>query len=162
MCVFSAASGLFMFPAMYLYYKPALELYRFEKADGIGSAYELVIQGFIRFASIAFIPVASAVAIIYLLVYNTNIIMLPPLPYWRKQAITLYSLQLVNSESYDVLVFLQVLVVNVALNQTWIALLIALVCGFPLDVAFRLSPVVSAIAGFTSGFFIPVGVLHWG
>ena len=74
----------------------------------------------------------------------------------------MYSLQLVNSESYDVLVFLQVLVVNVALNQTWIALLIALVCGFPPDVAIRLSPVVSAVAGFTSGFFIPVGVLNWG
>ena len=66
-----------------------------------------------------------------------------------------------NSKSYDFLVYLQVLLVNVTLNQTWIALLIALICAFPAK-AFRLSPVISAVAGFTSGFFIPVGVLHWG
>ena len=68
MCVFSAASALFMFPAMYLYYQPALVMYKFERADGVGNAYELVIQGFIRFASIALIPVIVSVAIIYLLV----------------------------------------------------------------------------------------------
>lgn len=70
-------------------------------------------------------------------------------------------MQLVHHESYDVLVYLQVLIVNIALNQTWIALLIALICAFPVK-AFRLSPVISAVAGFTSGFFIPIGVLHWG
>ena len=71
MCVFSTASALFMFPAMYLYYKPALELYRFEKADGIGCSYEIVVQGFIRFASIALFPVVVSVAVIYLLVSST-------------------------------------------------------------------------------------------
>ena len=54
MCVFSTASALFMFPAMYIYYKPALELYSFEKQDGVGRAYDIVLQGFIRFVSIAF------------------------------------------------------------------------------------------------------------
>ena len=68
MCVFSTASALFMFPAMYLYYEPALAMYKFEKADGVGCAYEIVVQGFIRFASIAVFPVIVAVAVIYLLV----------------------------------------------------------------------------------------------
>ena len=70
-------------------------------------------------------------------------------------------MQLINSESYDFLVFIQVLIVNIALNQTWIALLIALICSVP-GLAFRLSPIISAVAGFSSGFFIPVGVMHWG
>lgn len=69
--------------------------------------------------------------------------------------------QLVNAESYQFLVYLQVVLTNVALNQTWIALLIALICAFPAK-AFRLSPVIAAVAGFSSGFFIPVGALHWG
>ena len=68
MCVFSTASALFMFPAMYLYFKPALDMYGFEKADGVGRAYDIVIQGFIRFTSIAFFPVVIAVTVIYLLV----------------------------------------------------------------------------------------------
>ena len=68
MCVFSTASALFMFPAMYPYYQKALVVYGFEKADGVGRAYDLVIQGFIRFSSITFFPVIFAVTTIYLLV----------------------------------------------------------------------------------------------
>ena len=68
MCVFSTASALFMFPAMYLYYQPALTMYKFEKADGVGCSYDIVIQGFIRFASVAVLPVIAGVALIYLLV----------------------------------------------------------------------------------------------
>jgi hypothetical protein len=74
----------------------------------------------------------------------------------------MFNVQLINHDSYDVLVFFQVLVVNIALNQTWIALLIALVCSVPGPVAFRLSPIISAVAGFSSGFFIPIGAMHWG
>ena len=65
-----------------------------------------------------------------------------------------------NSKSYDLLTYLQVLVVNVALNQTWIALIIALICAIPEPL--RLAQIISAVAGFSSGFFIPIGVLHWG
>ena len=69
MCVFSTASALFMFPAMYLYYQRALDLYRFEKADGVGHiGFEIVIQGFIRFVSFALFPVVIAVTVIYFLV----------------------------------------------------------------------------------------------
>lgn len=68
MCVFSTASALFMFPAMYPYYQRALEVYSFEKADGVGKAYDLVIQGFIRFTSITFFPLIIAVTVVYLFV----------------------------------------------------------------------------------------------
>ena len=68
MCVFSTTSALFMFPAMYPYYTRALEVYKFERADGVGKAYDLVIQGFVRFAFLAFFPMIIAVTAIYLLV----------------------------------------------------------------------------------------------
>ena len=63
-------------------------------------------------------------------------------------------LQVIRVMSYSLEVYLQVLVVNMALNQTWIALLIFVLCAFP-GIAFRLSPVISSVAGFASGFFIP-------
>ena len=56
--------------------------------------------------------------------------------------------------------FLQVVLVNLALNQTWISLLIWLILAFPKK-SFRLSPVVAAAAGFTSGFYIPVMQIPW-
>ena len=65
-----------------------------------------------------------------------------------------FNLQVVQVSLYSLTVYLQVLVVNMALNQTWIALLIFVFAGFP-NIAFRLSPVISSVAGFTSGFFIP-------
>lgn len=67
-CVFSTASALFMFPVMWLYYQPALKMYSFEKADGIGQAYDIVIQGFIRFNYLSFFPVIFSTTLLYLLV----------------------------------------------------------------------------------------------
>ncbi len=69
-------------------------------------------------------------------------------------------MQLVNDDSYNFAVFVQVALVNIALNQTWTALLICLICAFP-EKAFRLSPVIASVAGFTSGFFIPIEDIPW-
>lgn len=193
--MFSTTSALFMFPAMYPYYLKALEVYHFERTDGIGKSFDIVIQGFVRFAFLALFPMIVAVAAIYLLVgdrvspllcslFNLDsppphllpnlgsILFFSPFSYKHTNItgmIILYSLtsphctyvQLIDYRSYDILVYLQVLVVNISLNQCWIALLIALICAFPVR-AFRLSPVIAAVAGFTSGFFIPVGTLNWG
>ena len=60
-----------MFPAMYPYYRRALEVYKFEKADGVGQAYDLVIQGFIHYVFIALFPTIIAVTVIFLLVSKT-------------------------------------------------------------------------------------------
>lgn len=43
-------------------------MYKFEKADGVGKAYDLVIQGFVRFSFLALFPMIFAVTAIYLLV----------------------------------------------------------------------------------------------
>ena len=64
-------------------------------------------------------------------------------------------LQLIDVLQWDLMEFLQVALVNIALNQVWTALLIWLIVTFPRK-SFRLSPVLSAVAGFTSGFFIPI------
>ena len=68
--------------------------------------------------------------------------------------------QLVKITAWDLNVFLQLIVVNMALNQTWIALLIFILSAAP-TLAFRLSPVLSSVAGFTSGFFIARDKTGW-
>ena len=67
-CVYSVASALFMFPALYTYYQKALEIYSFEHADSAGRAYDLVVQPFIRFITMAILPVVACALILYVLV----------------------------------------------------------------------------------------------
>jgi len=67
-CVYSVASALFMFPALYGYFTRALDIYTFERADGAGRASDLVIQSFVRFISMAFFPVIICAGVLYLLV----------------------------------------------------------------------------------------------
>ena len=67
-CVYSVASALFMFPALYTYFTRTLEIYAFEHADGAGRAIDLVIQPFVRFTSMAFFPVIICAGVLYLLV----------------------------------------------------------------------------------------------
>ena len=144
-CVYSVASALFMFPALYLYYQRALEVTHYERADGAGRSADIVIQGFIRGINQGVFPVIICAAVLYLLV---GIVVL------MNFISVLPSAQLVNHESYNIKTFIQVLLVNLALNQTWVALLIFVICAFP-KIAFRLSPIISSVAGFTSGFFVP-------
>lgn len=68
MCVFSVASGLFVFPAIEPYYTPAIRVYKYERADGVGRSQDLIVQGFIRYISVAFLPVVVSSGVIYLLV----------------------------------------------------------------------------------------------
>ena len=63
-------------------------------------------------------------------------------------------------EFWSAEVFFQLVVVGMALNQTWISLLIFVICTFP-SYAHRLSPIISSVAGFTSGFFIPREATPW-
>ena len=74
-CVYSVASALFMFPALYSYYQKALEIYSFEHADGAGRAYDLVIQPFMRFITMAIIPVISCALILYVLVSSLVVLL---------------------------------------------------------------------------------------
>lgn len=67
-CVYSVASALFMFPALYGYLSHALTIYSFERADGAGTAADLVIQTFVRFTSMALFPVILCAGLLYILV----------------------------------------------------------------------------------------------
>ena len=67
-CVYSVASALFMFPAVYGYLSKALTIYSFERADGAGRAADLVIQTFVRFTSVALLPVIFCAGLLYMLV----------------------------------------------------------------------------------------------
>ena len=71
-CVYSVASALFMFPALYGYLSKALTIYTFEQADGAGRASDLVIQSFVRFISMAFFPVIVCAGVLYVLVSLAN------------------------------------------------------------------------------------------
>ena len=67
-CVYSVASALFMFPALYGYFSRALDIYTFERADSAGRASDLVVQPFVRFISMAFFPVIICAGVLYMLV----------------------------------------------------------------------------------------------
>ena len=131
-CVYSVASALFMFPIMFTYFGPTLKIYAQERADGAGYALDLVFQGFVRFVSMAFIPVILCCAVLYLFV--------------------------VQVVAYDIWVFAQVAVINLALNQTWIALLMFVIFCFP-TIAHRISPIIASVAGFAGGFFVPIHLM---
>ena len=149
-----------MFPALYGYFSRALDIYTFERADGAGRASDLVIQPFVRFISMAFFPVIICAGVLYLLVRFIVTIFSQCIGMSCFSNCCASCSQLVDRNRWDFLVFVQVAVVNVALNQVWTALLIWLILTFP-QKAFRLSPVISAVAGFTSGFFIPVNEIPW-
>ena len=68
MCVFAVASGIFVFPAIEPYYRPAIQIYNYERADGVGRSQDLVFQGFIRYVTVAFIPVVGSTTLAYFLV----------------------------------------------------------------------------------------------
>ena len=77
--VYSFASGLFMFPSLHAYYLRALDIYKFEHADGAGRAGDLVIQPFVRFTSIVFFPLFICGGILYALVSIPHMISYIPL-----------------------------------------------------------------------------------
>ena len=52
----------------YFYFYFFLKVYRYEKADGAGRAQDLIVQGFIRFATMGILPVVFSAGVLYLLV----------------------------------------------------------------------------------------------
>ena len=71
-CVYSVASALFMFPAVYGSLYQALIIYMFERADSAGRSADVVIQSFVRFSSMALLPVIVCAGLLYLLVRNVT------------------------------------------------------------------------------------------
>ena len=71
-----------------------------------------------------------------------------------------YVLQMITTESYSFAAFGQVVVVSLVLNQSMTALTILIICASP-DYSVYLSTIVTTVAGFTAGFFIPIDELPW-
>ena len=64
-------------------------------------------------------------------------------------------LQVVNIHRWNFVAFLQIVMVNIALNQTWISLLMLLILTFH-KYAVHLFGLLSAAITFSSGFFVPI------
>lgn len=54
--------------------------------------------------------------------------------------------------------YVETVIFNLALNHTWIGLLMFVITAMP-TYAHRISPVLSAIAGFSGGFFVPPSLM---
>ena len=66
--LYSCADILFIYPTMYSMYTKALDIYKFERADNVGRATDLVIQPAVRYFYQGFIANILGVAILYMLV----------------------------------------------------------------------------------------------
>ena len=45
-----------------------LQVYTYEKADGVGRSVDLVLQGFIRFSALSVLPAIISASVLYLMV----------------------------------------------------------------------------------------------
>ncbi|XP_062523405.1 uncharacterized protein LOC134198090 isoform X2 [Corticium candelabrum] len=128
-CIFSFASSIFMFPAVYTHLSKSLEIYQLEREDGIGKSFEVLLQTFMRYVAIAAGPLVLSAFILYIMV--------------------------VKPEFWSFMGFFNLAVFSLAVNQTWVAISIMVVCLFPVH-GHRVAPLTSCAAGFAGGFLIPV------
>ena len=68
MCVLLPLDSLFVLNLCEMYFFYFLKVYRYEKADGAGRAQDIIVQGFIRFATMGILPVVFSAGVLYLLV----------------------------------------------------------------------------------------------
>ena len=50
---------------------PLRQVYTYERADGVGRAADLVLQGFIRFSSLSILPAILSATLVYFMVSNS-------------------------------------------------------------------------------------------
>ncbi|XP_062524035.1 uncharacterized protein LOC134198639 isoform X2 [Corticium candelabrum] len=122
------ASSIFMFPAIYFHLSKGLEMHRMERADGVGKSIEVLSQTFFRYVAISFLPLVGSSLIVCLMVLQSQ--------FWTLKA------------------FFYVIIITLALNQTWTSAAMMLICLFPVN-SHKISPLVSCAAGFAAGFLIP-------
>ena len=143
----------------------------------MGSPIELVLQTFLRFTSLALLPNLVCSTAIYFLVcphftcthdtfhpfvyslyflfkYNAGPFAVTLYSHIYTHLYLLYTTQAVPYSKYDPWVFSQITTIAISINHTWIALVIFVLTAQP-GFAHRISPVLSAIAGFAGGFFVP-------
>ena len=76
MCVLLSLDSLFVLNLCEMYFFYFLKVYRYEKADGAGRAQDIIVQGFIRFATMGILPVVFSAGVLYLLVRDMVVLQL--------------------------------------------------------------------------------------
>lgn len=126
------------------------QIFALEYADHVGELHDLVIQTFVNFTAKSCEAIIGSTTVLYLLVrivYKKVVVYVPTI-----------LLQVVPYTSYDMWAWLQLIVIHLALNQSWIALITFIITAIP-SFAHRIAPIVSAIAGFAGGFFVPTNLM---
>ena len=108
----------------------------------------MIIQTFVRFSAKSCEAIIVSTTLLYLLVRDNH----------KSMNFQVLSFKAVPYSSYDPWVWFQVVATHLALNQTWISLIIFIITAIP-SFAHRIAPIISAIAGFAGGFFVPSSLM---
>jgi hypothetical protein len=146
-CIISCSTAIFLGSIVMDLLLQPLQVFAVEHQDGVSKAIDIVLHVFIRVSAISVFPVTISLVITYLFVTTTKYV-------WTD--------------------FLLVLLVQLLIGQTWIAVFILAVCCKP-SVSHRICPLIAALAGFTSGFIVaprnmpiyyrwmfPINPIYWG
>ena len=106
-----------------------------------------MIQTFVSFSAKSCEAIIGSTTVLYLLVRKMFI-----------DCLCTVSFQVVPYASYSLWVWFQLIAIHLALNQTWIALVTFVITAVP-PIAHRIAPILSAIAGFAGGFFVPTNLM---
>ena len=145
-CIISTSSAIFISSIIVGLMVQQLQIFVVECQDGVSKPVDMVLHVFMRVSAISVFPVILCVSITYLL-------------------ITL---------KYNWTDFLSVLLIQLVVNHTWVAIFTLVVCCSPV-MSPRICPLVSALAGFASGFIVarpnmpiyyewlfPINPTYWG
>lgn len=145
-CIISTSSAIFISSIIIGLMVPQLQIFAVEHQNGVSKPIDVVLQVFMRVSAISVFPVLLCVSITYL-------------------AITL---------EYNWTDFLSVLLIQLVVNHTWVAIFTLVVSYSPV-MSLRICPLVSALAGFASGFIVarpnmpiyyewlfPINPTYWG
>lgn len=124
-CIISCSSAIFISSIVMGLLVQPLQIFATEHLDGVSKSTDMVLHVFIRVSAVSIFPVTISLAITYLFV----------------------------TLRYDWTDFLSVLLIQVLVNHTWVAVFILVVCCNP-AMSHRICPLVSALAGFASGFIV--------
>lgn len=145
-CIISSSSAIFISSIVMSLLVQPLHIFAVEHQDGVSKSIDIVLHVFIRVSAISIIPVTLGVFITYIFV----------------------------TLKYEWTDFFSVLLIQLLVNHAWVAVFILVVCCNPV-MAHRICPLISALAGFASGFIValpnmpvyyrwlfPINPTYWG
>ena len=145
-CIISCSSAIFLSSIVMGLLLQPLQVFSVEHQDGVSKAIDIVLHVFIRVSAVSIFPVTLSLFITYLFVTTSYV--------WTD--------------------FLFVLLIQLLVSHTWVAVFILTVCCKP-SMSHRICPLIAALAGFTSGFIVarpnmpiyyrwlfPINPTYWG